>query len=128
MRLLIAIALAAMLTACAATPKQPNPIAARAGSGLIITGTLSLGDCEMSLAAQYTRATAALKKAKLRVFAGRIDKQTGDLIAEKGKKLLEKLDSICPLERDGSFGDAADARDAAKGQLAVLEVLVGETK
>lgn len=128
MRLLIAIALAALLTACAATPKQPNPIAARAGSGIIIAGTLSLGACEMSLAAQYTRATVALQKATRRLNDGRMTLPTARLIEQKATKLIETLDSVCPLERDGSFGDAADARDAAARLLPIVEVLVGETK
>lgn len=128
MRRLIAIASAVLLTACAATAKQPVPVAAHAGSGIIVVGTLSLGPCEMSLGADYTRTKVVLEKTTRRLEAHRISAPQAKVIADKGAALLAALDAICPLEKDGRLGDAWGNRDFVKRALPELESLPGDAK
>lgn len=127
MRILIAIACAALLAACAANPKQ-NPVASSARSGVIVAGTLSLGPCEMSVAPYQTRIRVAAEKAHRRLDDGRMTVMQAKAVLDKGDALTAVLDAVCPLERAGRLDEAAYNRGHAARELPALEALIPETK
>lgn len=128
MRILLACLAALLLAACAQTPKQSNPITARSASGPIIVGTLSLGPCEMSLAADYTRTKVALERATRRLNDGRLNVNQASRASEAGAGALNALDSVCQAERESRWDDARRGRDSAGLSIKVLEQLVGGGK
>lgn len=127
MRVLIAIACAALLAACAANPKQ-NPVASAAKSGVIVAGTLSLGPCEMSVAPYYTRINVAAQKAHRRLDDGRMTVTQAEAVLKKGDALAATLDSVCPMERQGRYDEAAINRGHVARELPALEALIKESK
>lgn len=126
MRRLIAIACAVMLTACVANPKQTNPMSARAGSGVIVAGTLSLGPCEMSVAALRTRNAVAAQKVSRRVVDGRIDKARAREFLVRLSGVRDRLDAVCELDRANIPHEAAAVRNRAERTLADVEADIKE--
>jgi hypothetical protein len=124
MRKLIAIAAALLLAACATPPQQPVPIAAKAASGIVVAGTLSLGECEMSIAALYSRAAVAAERARRRLADGRLTQEQAAEIRRKGLALVAVLDGVCKLERKGKSAGAEHnvhyVRDVALPELEAL--------
>lgn len=124
MRLLIALACAVLLTACATPTQQPKPVGAKPSSGLIVAGTLSLGECEMSIAPLYSRAAVAAERARRRLTDGRLTPEQGAEIKRRGLALLAVLDGVCKLEKQGKSAGAAHnvhyVRDVALPELESL--------
>ncbi|MBP6543207.1 MAG: hypothetical protein KA265_11495 [Piscinibacter sp.] len=127
MRVLIAIACAALLAACAANPKQ-NPVASAAKSGVIVAGTLSLGPCEMSVAPYYTRISVAAQKAHRRLDDGRMTVTQAEAVLKVGDVATAILDSVCAYERQGRMADAALQRETVARRIEKMEALIPETK
>lgn len=125
MRKLIVIAAALLLAACATPPQQPAPIAARASSGIIVAGALSLGECEMSVAPLRSRAAVAAERARRRQADGRLTLEQADAIKAKGLELLSVLDDVCELEREGKHAAAEHNRKRVRDvRLPEIEALV----
>jgi len=124
MRKLIVIAAALLLAACATPPQQPAPVAAKAATGIIVAGTLSLGECEMSIAPLYSRAAVAAERARRRLADGRLTPDQGAEIKRKGIALVAVLDGVCKLERNGKSAGAEHnvhyVRDVALPELESL--------
>ena len=124
MRLLIVIALAALLTACGTTPKQLNPVVGTAESGPVVAASLSVGPCEMSIAPAQTRVSVAMQKAQRRLHEGVMDVATADRIANEGREILARLGTVCKHESAGNTDAANNARDYAARRLPAIEYMV----
>jgi len=125
MRKVIAIAAALLLAACATPPEQPVPIVAQAASGIVVAGTLSLGECEMSIAPLYSRAAVAAERARRRLADGRLTLVQADDIKAKVRELLSVLDGVCELEREGKHAAAEHNRKRVRDvRLPEIEALI----
>lgn len=129
MRALIALTAAIALLAACASPPPANPVAGSSGSRMILAGTLSLGECEMSIAPLYTRAAIAAHRASRRQDDGRLTLAQAGVIQTKGLALLAELDAVCPLERDGRIDDAEhNRRHVREVALPALEAMIPGAK
>lgn len=128
MRRLIACLAALLLAACATPPQQPNPIVARAQSGAIVAGTLSLGPCEMSMAPYQTRIAVAVRKAARRVQDGRMTVKQAEALDKRAVLARGRLGRVCELEREGRKAEADHNRAHVARELPALEALIPEVK
>lgn len=124
MRLLIAIALAALLTACGATPKQLNPVVGTTQSGPVVAASLSVGPCEMSIAPAQTRVSVVLQKAQRRLHDGVIGVAAAERIANEGREIIARLGTVCKHESAGNIDAANNAREYAARRLPAIEYMV----
>lgn len=127
MRLLIAIACAVLLTACAATPKQ-NPVSGTAKPGVVVAGTLSLGPCEMSVAPYQTRIAVVAQKAAARVNRGSLDLATAREIHSKASSLARIAEDVCRYSREIRPVDESRARDTLDLDVPQLESMLNRSK
>lgn len=89
----IALAIAALLSACAAAP-QPAPVAATARANVSGVATLAVwGTWEMELAPAYTRQIVLLNRATRALEAGQIDVGTAVQIRDHATRARQLLDA-----------------------------------
>lgn len=123
MRFVIAIALSALLAACASAPTAPpveQALVGHAPAGPIVVATLATNACEMVTAPVYTAATVAAQRAGKALRERRLTVATAETVLVLGQRARADLDAACPDPNTVDATRLAAAESAVRQMQALL--------